>query len=159
MTCCFSFRSRRCSYRLCEPFRDAIELGLSQGRNARAIWQDLVSESGFGQPQQPRAVKKLKPITAPAPWSAIRRPASTGPVRLSTPKQHSPAERITEELYSLFNNQIIRLFIADVARRMGEWENGHSPHNVVTSSPVPPSQDLPCGNQTLNGFRAGLPFD
>src|SRR5216684_7108430 len=32
---------------LCEPFRDAVELGLSQGRNAMAIWQDLVSESGF----------------------------------------------------------------------------------------------------------------
>ena len=31
----------------CEPFRDAIELGLSQDRNAMAIWQDLVSESGF----------------------------------------------------------------------------------------------------------------
>jgi hypothetical protein len=32
---------------LCEPFREAIELGLSQGRNAIAIWQDMVSESGF----------------------------------------------------------------------------------------------------------------
>jgi hypothetical protein len=32
---------------LCEPFRDAVELGLSQGRNAMAIGQDLVSESGF----------------------------------------------------------------------------------------------------------------
>jgi len=31
----------------CEPFRDAIELGLSRDRNAMAIWQDLVSESGF----------------------------------------------------------------------------------------------------------------
>ena len=56
----------------CEPFREAIELGLSQGRDATAIWQDLVSESGFGggyqtvkryvrklrgnQPLQPRAV-------------------------------------------------------------------------------------------------------
>src|SRR6266480_2573691 len=27
----------------CEPFRDAIELGLSRDRNAMAIWQDLVS--------------------------------------------------------------------------------------------------------------------
>jgi transposase len=56
----------------CEPFRDAIELGLSRGRNAVAIWHDLVSENGFGggyqtvkrfirklrgtQPAQPRAV-------------------------------------------------------------------------------------------------------
>ena len=25
-----------------EPFREAIELGLSRGRNAMAIWQDIV---------------------------------------------------------------------------------------------------------------------
>jgi hypothetical protein len=32
----------------CEPFREAIELNLSRGRNAVAIWHDLVSENGFG---------------------------------------------------------------------------------------------------------------
>jgi transposase len=32
----------------CEPFREFIELGLSRGRNAMAIWQDLVAETGFG---------------------------------------------------------------------------------------------------------------
>jgi transposase len=31
----------------CGPYRDAIELGLSHGRNARAIWQDLVDTCGF----------------------------------------------------------------------------------------------------------------
>jgi transposase len=31
----------------CEPFRDAIELGLSRGRNAKAIWQDLVDTYQF----------------------------------------------------------------------------------------------------------------
>ncbi|HET7209326.1 MAG TPA: hypothetical protein VFI95_22310, partial [Terriglobales bacterium] len=31
----------------CEPFREAIALGLSRGRNAMAIWQDLVAEQGF----------------------------------------------------------------------------------------------------------------
>jgi len=31
----------------CEPFQEAIQLGLSRGRNARAIWQDLVSDHGF----------------------------------------------------------------------------------------------------------------
>ena len=31
----------------CELFHEAIELGLSRGRNARAIWQDLVSDHGF----------------------------------------------------------------------------------------------------------------
>jgi hypothetical protein len=61
----------------CEPFREAIELGLSRERNAMAIWQDLVSESGFNggyqtvkrfvrklrgnQPAQPRAVIVTSP--------------------------------------------------------------------------------------------------
>ena len=31
----------------CEPFRDFIELSLSRGRNAVAIWQDLVTDHGF----------------------------------------------------------------------------------------------------------------
>lgn len=31
----------------CEPFRDFIELGLSNGRNAMAVWQDLVDQHGF----------------------------------------------------------------------------------------------------------------
>jgi transposase len=31
----------------CEPYREIIELGLSRDRNARAIWQDLVSYHGF----------------------------------------------------------------------------------------------------------------
>jgi hypothetical protein len=30
-----------------EPFREAIESGLSRGRDATAIWQDLVAENGF----------------------------------------------------------------------------------------------------------------
>jgi transposase len=30
-----------------EPYREIIELGLSRDRNARAIWQDLVSDHGF----------------------------------------------------------------------------------------------------------------
>ena len=31
----------------CEPFRDVIDLGLLSGRNAMAIWQDLVDQHGF----------------------------------------------------------------------------------------------------------------
>jgi transposase len=44
------------------PFPDAIELGLSQGRNATCIWQDLVSESGFrgGYQTVKRFVRKLR---------------------------------------------------------------------------------------------------
>jgi hypothetical protein len=36
----------------CELYREAIDLGLSRGRNARAIWQDLVSEYGFASSYQ-----------------------------------------------------------------------------------------------------------
>jgi hypothetical protein len=46
----------------CGPLREAIELGLSRGRDATAIWQDLVSESGFGGGYQTvkRYVRKLR---------------------------------------------------------------------------------------------------
>jgi hypothetical protein len=46
----------------CEPYREAIELGLSRGRNAMAIWQDLVSDSGFASGYQTvkRFVRKLR---------------------------------------------------------------------------------------------------
>src|SRR5258707_7821524 len=74
----------------CEPFRDAIELSLSRDRNATAIWQDLVSESGFrggyqtvkrfvrklrgNQPLQPRAVI----LTAPGAEAQVD--YGTGPM-------------------------------------------------------------------------------
>jgi transposase len=55
----------------CEPFREAIELGLSRGRNAIAIWQDLVADSGFHGSYQTvkRFVRKLRgsqPVSARA---------------------------------------------------------------------------------------------
>jgi hypothetical protein len=31
----------------CEPYREIIEAGLERGRNAKAIWQDLVTDHGF----------------------------------------------------------------------------------------------------------------
>src|SRR6266568_700254 len=53
---------RALSTSFCEPFREAIELGLSRDRNAVAIWQDLVSESGFrgGYQTVKRFVRKLR---------------------------------------------------------------------------------------------------
>jgi len=39
--------NRKPSASVCEPYREAIELGLSRGRNAKAIWQDLVDGSSF----------------------------------------------------------------------------------------------------------------
>jgi len=62
---------------VCEPFREAIELGLSRGRDAIAIWQDLVAESGFGGGYQTvkRYVRKLRGKLPLQPRAVIR----TGP--------------------------------------------------------------------------------
>src|SRR5271157_5417446 len=51
----------------CEPYREAIDLGLSRGRNARAIWQDLVSEYGFASSYQSvqRFVRKRRGAETP----------------------------------------------------------------------------------------------
>ena len=50
----------------CEPYRDLIELGLQRGRNAMAIWQDLVTEHDFAHSYQSvkRFVNKLQPNVA-----------------------------------------------------------------------------------------------
>src|SRR6516162_5090773 len=42
---------------ICEPFREAIELGVRQGRNAMGIWQDLVSQACF--PGRYESVKRF----------------------------------------------------------------------------------------------------
>ena len=82
----------------CEPYREAIDLGIHRGRNARAIWQDLVSEHGFASSYQSvqRFVRKRRGTQKPearvvivtaagqeaqvdygtAPWFAIPRAAS-----------------------------------------------------------------------------------
>ena len=51
----------------CEPYREAIESGLSRGRNATAIYQDLVSEYSFASSYQSvqRFVRKLRGTQTP----------------------------------------------------------------------------------------------
>jgi transposase len=58
---------------ICEPFREAIELGLSRGRNAMAIWQDLTAESGFrgGYQTVKRFVRKLRGAQTPQARAVI----------------------------------------------------------------------------------------
>jgi transposase len=62
---------------LCKPFREAIELGLSQGRNAMAIWQDLVDQHGFagGYQSVKRFVRKLRGVQSPEARAVILTPA------------------------------------------------------------------------------------
>jgi transposase len=57
----------------CVPYRDAIEVGLSRGRNAMAIWQDLVDLCGFAAGYQSvrRFVGKLQGATSPEACAVI----------------------------------------------------------------------------------------
>ncbi len=51
----------------CEPYRETIELGLNRGRNAMAIWQDLVDQHGYSGGYQTvnRFVRKLRGAHSP----------------------------------------------------------------------------------------------
>jgi transposase len=68
---------RSSSASVCKPHREAIELWLSRGRNAKAIWQDLVDIHGFagGYQSVKRFVRQLRG-TAPAEACAV---IETGP--------------------------------------------------------------------------------
>jgi transposase len=57
----------------CEAHRDAIELGLSRGRNATAIWQDLVDACGFsgGYQSVKRFVRKFRGKQSPEACALI----------------------------------------------------------------------------------------
>jgi transposase len=92
--------SRAPSASATEPYRELIADALRLGRNAMAIWQDLVEDHGFtaryasvrrfvltlrgASSPEARVVittaqaRNAKSITATARWSVIRRPASTG---------------------------------------------------------------------------------
>ena len=61
----------------CEGYREAIKLGLSRGRNARAIWRDVVSEYAFASSYQSvqRFVRKLRGTQVPEARVVIVTPA------------------------------------------------------------------------------------
>ena len=61
----------------CEPYRELIELGLSRGRNAKAIWQDLVDSHSFRASYQSvqRFAAKLRRSAAPEARAVIETPA------------------------------------------------------------------------------------
>jgi hypothetical protein len=67
---------RRPTASACEPYREVIELGLSRGRNAKAIWQDLVDDHGFGGAYQSvkRFVSKLRGARTPEARVVIETP-------------------------------------------------------------------------------------
>jgi transposase len=57
----------------CAPYQEVIELGLSRGRNAMAIWQELVDTCGFAAGYQSvrRFVRKLHPSPSPEACAVI----------------------------------------------------------------------------------------
>ena len=59
------------SFSACIPYQDVIELGLSRGRNAMAIWQELVDTCGFASGYQ-----------------SVRRFVSK--LRVASPRKHAP---------------------------------------------------------------------
>ena len=63
---CTTSRQATASQSSCEPYRELIESGVQRGRNAMAIWQDLVTEYGFSHSYQSvkRFVNKLSPPVA-----------------------------------------------------------------------------------------------
>src|SRR5271157_430022 len=60
----------------CEPYRELIEQGLGRGRNAMAIWQDLVSDHGFPHAYQTvkRFVRKVRGSEGPQAAGIILTP-------------------------------------------------------------------------------------
>ena len=74
----------------CAPYQDTIEVGLSRGRNATAIWQDLVDTCGFtaGYQSVKRFVHKLRPtqsleacaVIVTAPGEEAQVDYGTGPM-------------------------------------------------------------------------------
>ena len=74
----------------CEPYGEAIETGLSRGRNAKAIWQDLVDVYGFtgGYQSVKRFIRKFRGQQSPeacavivtAPGEELQVDYGTGPM-------------------------------------------------------------------------------
>jgi len=57
----------------CEPFHELIELGISRGRNAMGIWQDLIDQSAFTGAYESvkRYVRKLRGVQPLEPRAVI----------------------------------------------------------------------------------------
>ena len=83
-------RQTTVSQSACEPYRELIESSVQRGRNAMAIWQELVTESGFSHSYQsvkrfvnklsPPAAKQAHPVIVTAPGEEAQVDYGTGPM-------------------------------------------------------------------------------
>ena len=81
---------RKQSVSACEPYREVIEQGLDLGRNAMAIWQDLVTQHGFERGYQsvkrfankirPSQVLQARPVIVTAPGEEAQVDYGQGPM-------------------------------------------------------------------------------
>src|SRR6202171_2915322 len=79
----------------CEPYAEAIEVGRSRGRNAKAIWQDLVDAHGFagGYQSVKRFIRRFRGNQSPeacavietAPGEELQVDYGTGPMVRDAP--------------------------------------------------------------------------
>jgi hypothetical protein len=76
----------------CEPYREIIEVALSKGRNAMAIWQDLVDGHGFQgrYASVKRFVRKLSGISTPGARVVIETaPGGLNPIAETNRNEHT----------------------------------------------------------------------
>jgi len=118
----------------CEPYREAIDLGLSRGRNARAIWPDLVSAYAFASSYQSvqRFVRKRRGTQTPAAGVVLVTAAGpeaqvdygTGPmVRDPESRQYRRTRRLVMML-GCSRKSVRLLTLRSSARIWAEW---HAP--------------------------------
>ena len=116
----------------CEPFQEAIDLGLSRGRNAMAIWQDLVSDYGFSSSYQSvkRYVHKRRGSQLPqataviltAPGEEAQVDYGTGP--MVRDPQHGKYRRTRLFVMTLgYSRKSVRLLVFHSSSRM--WAELH----------------------------------
>ncbi len=107
--------SRSPSVSACEPFRDLIELGLSRGRNAMAIWQDLVDQHGFKSRRSER-VRRFKAMRRILACSRLRMPLRSPlwPVLSRSPRfsRFSPSLRAWACAQLVAGGQFLRILVA-----------------------------------------------
>src|SRR3984885_7693389 len=104
----------------CEPYRAQIEQGLGRGRNAMAIWQDLVSDHGFphGYQTVKRFVRKLRGSESPQAVGIILTAAGeearvdygTGPMVRESPGSKYRRTRLFE-LTLGYSRKSVRLLV------------------------------------------------
>jgi transposase len=107
---------------ICQPYREAIELGVSRGRNATAIWQDLVSQHGFsgGYQTVQRFVRKL---------TGSKQPQAVG-IILTAPAEEAQVDygtgpMVRDEQSGKYRRTRLFVMTLGYSRKAGNW-NGTS---------------------------------